>query len=738
MSFDPFIYGSDPTERVISVEVKDDKATIICQNGELKSVKEMENSYWILYSEPIDEHCIRLHGSLHYRWAKKFETEDSYSKAKVQARIKKQDHFTVYNPKEAFLIKSGVTYYLGMEPKDLSVLSFDIETTGIALNSGSKVLLISNTYRCGDKIERVLFSHDDYNSQKEMIYAWCIWVRKKDPSILTGHNIFNFDLPYLKHCAGKLPLGADESLCKFAKYPSKFRKDGSQSYDYKNVLVYGREVIDTFHLAIKYDVARNYPSYGLKAIIRHEGLEKEDRQHYDASQIWKDHEDPVKWAEIKKYAEHDADDALALFDLMIPAYFYYAQAIPKTLQQIINGASGSQVNAFMVRSYINEKHSLPAPTEVEHFAGGISFGHPGIYKNCYKVDVASLYPSIIRTFNVSDTRKDPKNFFTKAVDVFTQQRLRHKKLAAETGKRAYRDREQAEKILINSAYGFMGAPGLNFNSPKCAAIVTQHGRRILETGISFCEEKGFKIVNADTDSFMFHVDTPETFNFEDFIIELNSQFADGIVWEDDGIYERVLIVKAKNYILRQNGKDKIKGSALKATMKEPALREMLECMCKLLLEGFNDNRLVNTYNLYCTWAANIGKRGIGNWCSKKTVTKSVLKPNRSNESRIKEAIERAEKQVQEGDKIKVFFKTQTELALEETFDGTYDVDKLLEKVFKTVKILEPVLDLSLFPNYKLKRNKEAFRELCERSSGDNQGLYEAQTGVLGATKGVIN
>src|ERR1017187_7536526 len=152
-----------------------------------------------------------------------------------------------------------------------------------------------------------------------MIDAWCEWVRDNDPSILCGHNIFAFDLGYLAFCAARggyqLNLGRNGSAVKFNHYESKFRVDQTRDLHYFRSHVYGRQIIDTMFLAIKYDIAtKKYESYGLKSIIATEGLEVKNRQHYDASTINKNYNNPVEWEKIKTYALHDADDSLALFD----------------------------------------------------------------------------------------------------------------------------------------------------------------------------------------------------------------------------------------------------------------------------------------------------------------------------------------------------------------------------------------------------------------------------------------
>jgi DNA polymerase elongation subunit (family B) len=197
-----------------------------------------------------------------------------------------------------------------------------------------------------------------------MIDEWCNWVREKNPSIMCGHNIFGYDLPYMNYCAENagttLALGRDSSVIKFNKYTSKFRKDGSQDYNYTRCFIYGREIVDTMFLAYHFDFARKYESYGLKQIIKQEGLEIKDRQFYDASQIFKDWHDIEKRKLIKKYAEHDADDSLALYDLMVSSYFYLSQYVPKSFQTINSSATGSQINSFLVRSYLILVYSLTA------------------------------------------------------------------------------------------------------------------------------------------------------------------------------------------------------------------------------------------------------------------------------------------------------------------------------------------------------------------------------------------
>ncbi len=506
-NYDPIIFGNDSTENVVNIDIKDDGQVILYKevNGVLMS-EIQEFRPWILTNRAITEDSQKLEGYQYYKWITEFESVDAWQKAKNQLRKKHHSDGFMYvanDLKENFMMRHGITYFKNMKPREISILSFDIESNGLVMNEDSKTFLISNTYRCGDKVVKKLFDIFDYNcNDQDMIDAWCEWVSQLDPSFILGHNIVSYDLKWLNHCSRDgLKIGRDGSNLDFASYSSQFRKDGSQSYEYNKAILNGREVIDTFFLSIKYDLGRKYESYGLKQIIKQEGLEKEGRSFVDAGNIknvyyriiasnYKDREALTEWTKVCEYAKDDSEDALKLFDLMSPALFYSTQSVPKSFQNMVETATGSQINSLLVRSYLQYNKSIPKAYETDYVEGGISFAIPGIYRNLIKVDLKSCYPSQVLRFKLYDKQKDPEGLFYYMVKYFTEKRFEYKKLGKETGDVYYKDLDAAAKVFINSAYGLCQTGGLNFNAPEIAAKITYESRKLIDMALVWGSGKG--------------------------------------------------------------------------------------------------------------------------------------------------------------------------------------------------------------------------------------------------------
>lgn len=739
---DRLIFGKDNTQGIVNITVTKEKtARVYRETKDGVYVDEYDYTPYVLTANRRDN-SQKLKGRGYYQWLTPLDDSMNYEE------LYDRDVYKPRSKEEGFMLISGMTYFKGMKIEDVSLLSFDIEATSFdPLTDKARVVLISNTFRKNGIITRKLFKARTKNEECQMLKDWCAWVRKMDPSILIGHNVFGYDLMYLNGRASVynmgLDIGRDGSSIAFDKKTSKKRKDGSQSYDYHNATVDGREIVDSMFMAITYDSGRKFPSYALKRIEKHLNLVDSSRTewNFEKNNVESTCLDENLWVSFCKYCEEDSDSPIKMFDIMAPSLFYMNNSVPKKFQQMINEATGSQIDSFMVRAYLQDGFSQPKTSNKSDFEGAISMGIPGVYEHVRKVDVASLYPSIMRQYKIYPKDKDPEQYFLKSLDYFTEQRLADKKKAKETGEKYYDDLQNSRKILINSMYGFMGASYLLYNYPAGASSVTRYGREILQKGVEWAcgfrlkhsikkiknkgkdnEENqmewlpgdkttdglGYTLVNVDTDSFSYtNGKAPTKEEYAKEIEGLNSLYPDLIHWEDDGIYDKVIVVKAKNYILKQGTKIKFKGSSLLDQKKEPALTEFLQGLINLLLTDKNNNKCIDLYNTYCKEARSI--KDINRWATKKTVTKAVYNSERLNERKVLNAI--AKEQVQEGDKVWLYTAIDPSddknniLKLTKNYSNDSDHWHYVKRVYDTATILENVLDMNEFIKYHNKKNQ---------------------------------
>jgi DNA polymerase I len=745
------IYGKNPLERIVSIEIQDDVATLFRElpDGSL-DIQKHPNRFWILGTRPFGKGWIKLEGEQAFKYGKQYTKFTDYLADKKS--LPYQEIYTIGNQAESLMVKDGLTYYKGSRHDEISILSFDIETTGLDHNSDSKVILISNTFRKLGKITHKLFSYDDYSDCAAMIDDWADWVRDMDPSILCGHNIYAYDLPYLQYCHEKysdqgIRLGRLDKVIKFNKWESKYRVDGSRELHYHKAQVYGRELVDTMFLAYKYDaVEKKYESYGLKKIIAAEGLEKEDRVFYDAGSIRDNYLIPEEMVKIKEYAIDDADDSLMLYDLMVPAQFYLTQSIPKPFQLVIESATGSQINSLLVRAYLQDRRSVAKANDLtgEVVEGGISFAVPNIYKNVFKVDIKSCYPSQILRFKLYDEEKDPEAYYFKLVEHFTLQRYGYKEKHRETNDTYWKNLDAMAKIFINSSYGVANTSGLNYNSADVARKITLESRSIIDMSLRWASGSGYNswaekfyiatgekeadrvylslpekelptkyqhdfiIGPSDTDSISFCKQDMSPFSPEELqtlLDEINEQSPEKVLWEDDGYYKSIIALKAKNYVMYDGKKLKIKGSALKGSTKSEALKEftkrVIETMAYNPKKEEMESMLKLVYDEYVQEIMNITE--IKRWSARKTLSSTMQNSTRTNETKVMDAIQGSN--YREGDRMWLYYRPDDSLRLSENFDGEYNRTRLLKNLYDTIKIFDTILPVKeLFINYSLKKN----------------------------------
>jgi DNA polymerase II len=404
-----------------------------------------------------------------------------------------------------------------VEPR---VLSFDIETDG----KGERLLAISMYAPGIDEVlivdgsdrampERAIRCANEF----EALDAFCERVRTFDPDVLTGWNLIDFDLTALQRIATRLrhpfSLGRDAGVIRIRKAEGYFGS-GQAS-------IPGRLVLDGIDLLRGAFVRMD--DYSLDAVGR-EVLG-------EGKAVAGDVRDRV--AEIMHNYRHD----LAAFALYARTDARLAYEIVQRLNLIqlafarsqLTGMTPDRVAASIASFdflYLAELERLGvvAPTVrssdssvyAAQQGGHVLEPMTGLHENVWVFDFKSLYPSVIRTFNIdplsyvaapasrTDLIQTPGGAFERApailprlLDELFPRREAAKKAGDEVASNAI-------KILMNSFYGVLGTPACRFYNPALANSITGTGRDLLLWSKQWFEAAGYQVLYGDTDSLFVH------------------------------------------------------------------------------------------------------------------------------------------------------------------------------------------------------------------------------------------
>ena len=608
---DEVLFGADETPGIVAVEPISGKVMRLFRRGTEGLVHEDEvfRPFLLLekeelldgFKKPFTSHPLCSTNT--FRVLVLFEDWGDFEKARDHLRKTTGEsasspaapYLYLADPVHQYLLLTGKTFFKGLAFNELHRLAIDIET-GCApgfefsnpLREEDRILSIALMDNRG--VAEVLFGQD--LGEKEMLSTLSEKIAELDPDVLEGHNFFNFDLEYLvaraRRHGVKLTWGRDGSEPRIRK--SRFTV-AERIIDYTRMDIFGRHVVDTMFLLQYYDVtARELESYGLKSAALHFGLVDEDRTYVDREKIqWTFQHDPEA---LKRYNLDDVKETLALSELLGYPFFLQARIFPFSYQNIFIRGNATKINALFLREYLRRRTSIPKPMTRGDFEGGYTDVFvEGVVHNVVHCDVASLYPSIMLSFNLKPAGDSLDIFLPLLRDLRTF-RLEAKRKAQEVTSSHERDYYQALqqtfKILINSFYGYLGTALHHFADPAVAAEITRRGREIIHQMLDWLKHEGAASVEVDTDGIYF-VPPPEVQTDEQaraLVAALSQSLPAGIEVEMDGRYVSMFSYKRKNYaLLDESGKVIIRGSGLRSRGMEKYLREFLSAMIRLLLEG---------------------------------------------------------------------------------------------------------------------------------------------------------
>ncbi len=437
-----------------------------------------------------------------------------------------------------------------------NVASIDIETSmdigkSISHDQLYSIAVVQGAQRyvfmVGQADSEDLQEHDGFTlifsrNERHLLELFLMWVEKADPDIIIGWNVVNFDLRMLQKKCDQYRLAFSLGRNRLVPEWRSSQREGQHYF----VLVPGRVVldgIDTLKAA-----TYNFESFSLENVAREflgrgKLVHDVDNRGEEIGVMFRN--DKVALA---KYNIEDCQLVLDVFDKAQLLHFSEERA---RLTGLPMDKSGGSVAAFE-NLYLPRLHreGYVAPnigmmqSDIVAPGGYVMNSVPGLYENVLVLDFKSLYPSIIRTFNIDplslvvsqhtlgeNTDIPPEVFNQPVVDLKTIAMEKYvgknwddwipgfngaffskhhhilpgiittlwkARDAAKKEKNA--PLSQAIKIIMNSFYGVLGTPLCRFYDPRLSSSITLRGHDILQKTRELIESQGYQVIYGDTDS----------------------------------------------------------------------------------------------------------------------------------------------------------------------------------------------------------------------------------------------
>ena len=466
--------------------------------------------------------------------------------------------------------------------------------------------------------------------EKEMLKRFIEIVEENNVDILTGYNTDEYDFTVLREAAERnnieLSLGRNGERMKF-----------NRRGRFKGARIKARMHLDLYPF-VTHILAPGLDSETLDLDSVAEemlGLNKDDLSWSEMKEIWASDKNLEKFAE---YAMKDADITYRLGNEITPQILELSRItglIPFDASRL---TYGQLTENYLIREAYNrniltrnrpsQQKRSKRDREQAYQGGFVYTPEQGLYENVAVFDFRSLYPTVMVAHNISpdtlnveacDDRfeldefdynfcQDQQGFFPELVEDLVSSRYELKKEMKEYDEdsqeyKGIYNRQQAQKILANSFYGYLGYSGARWYSRESAEATTYLGREYIKDSIEIAEEMGFEMVYGDTDSVMLRKENLEE-NMDEFLEKVNSELPEFMELEFEGLFKRGFFTskesgegaKKKYALMDEEGVMKVTGfeqvrrdwSPIAKNTQERVLRKVLEDDVDLAVEIVED------------------------------------------------------------------------------------------------------------------------------------------------------
>lgn len=336
-------------------------------------------------------------------------------------------------------------------------------------------------------------------------------LRARDPDVVTGWNVIDFDLRVL---AGRCQaLGVPFDLGRSpGEVVLKARAGGRRSAE-----VPGRAVLDAMRLVRASGQRLDDLSLdGVAHAVLGEGKTVSLRGEAKVAEL-----ERLRREEPARFCAYCLRDSELVLEILARTGLDALTARRAALTGVSLDLAWTSIPAFerIYGAALHARRVVPpepaAEGEVTGAAGGaVLEAEAGLFPNVLVFDFRSLYPSIMRTFRVDPLAHARAEARPRPDDVVAPNGARFDRdIAILPGilARYAAEREAAlragddtaayvYKILQNSFYGVLGSPGCRYGRSELAGAITSFGQAFLRAARDWFEARGHHVLYGDTDS----------------------------------------------------------------------------------------------------------------------------------------------------------------------------------------------------------------------------------------------
>jgi DNA polymerase-2 len=396
---------------------------------------------------------------------------------------------------------------------NLRTISLDIESSMDMKN----IYCISLYSKDFEKVlivnEKTLDKCESFKTEKEMLERFKEIIHHYDPDIITGWNLIDFDFKLIsqkfKEHKIDFVLGRAEWPCQ-VKINESFLKDSSADFP-------GRVVLDGIHLLrISFISLRDFKLQTAASEILGEGkldVFTDVDKGEEIERLYK--KEPQKLAD---YNLKDSELVIKilekknLIDLTIQRSLLTGMQLDRVKSSIAS-LDNLYIRETMLKGFVCRTSDFK-DREERIIGGFVKDSIPGIYDYINVLDFKSLYPSIMRTFNIDPLSFIPKGMHYEGETITAPNGARFKKqwgILPELLQKLSEQRDLAKKdknveqsfaikITMNSFFGVLANPMCRFYSLDMANAITHFGQMIVKKTAELVEENGHRVIYGDTDS----------------------------------------------------------------------------------------------------------------------------------------------------------------------------------------------------------------------------------------------